>query len=135
MKAREYFNNGYSCSESIIMELADKGVVSRELLSLATPFSGGIGSGCLCGAIAGAQLVIGYLFGRENNQGNDNIARALAKEFMDEFKKKHRVTCCRILTSGLDMASPERKAHCTNMVEDCSKILNHIIEQNLKTVL
>ena len=135
MKAREYFNNGYSCSESIIMELADRGVVSRELLSLATPFSGGIGSGCLCGAIAGAQLVIGYLFGRENNQGNDNIARALAKEFMDEFKKKHRVTCCRILTSGLDMASPERKAHCTNMVEDCSKILNHIIEQNLKTVL
>ena len=135
MKAREYFNNGYSCSESIIMELADKGVVSRELLSLATPFSGGIGSGCLCGAVAGAQLVIGYLFGRENNQGNDNIARALAKEFMDEFKKKHRVTCCRILTSGLDMASPERKAHCTNMVEDCSKILNHIIEQNLKTVL
>ena len=135
MKATEYFNNGYSCSESIIMELADKGVVPRELLSLATPFSGGIGSGCLCGAIAGAQLVIGYLFGRENNQGNNNIARALAKEFMDEFKKKHRVTCCRILTSGLDMASPERKAHCTNMVEDCSKILNHIIEQNLKTVL
>ena len=135
MKAREYFNNGYSCSESIIMELADKGVVPRELLSLATPFSGGIGSGCLCGAIAGAQLVIGYLFGRENNQGNNNIARALAKEFMDEFKKKHRVTCCRILTSGLDMASPERKAHCTNMVEDCSQILNHIIEQNLKTVL
>lgn len=135
MKSTEYFNNGYSCSESIIMELADKGVVPRELLSLATPFSGGIGSGCLCGAIAGAQLVIGYLFGRENNQGNDNIARALAKEFMDEFKKKHRVTCCRILTSGLDMASPERKAHCTNMVEDCSKILNHIIEQNSKTVL
>ena len=59
MKAREYFNNGYSCSESIIMELADKGVVSRELLSLATPFSCGIGSGCLCGEIAGAQLVIG----------------------------------------------------------------------------
>ena len=135
MKSTEYFNNGYSCSESIIMELADKGVVPRELLSLATPFSGGIGSGCLCGAIAGAQLVIGYLFGRENNQGNNNIARALAKEFMDEFKKKHRVTCCRILTSGLDMASPERKAHCTNMVEDCSKILNHIIEQNSKTVL
>ena len=54
---------------------------------------------------------------------------------MDEFKKKHRVTCCRILTSGIDMASPERKAHCTNMVEDCSKILNHIIEQNSKTVL
>ena len=135
MKSTEYFNNGYSCSESIIMELADKGVVPRELLSLATPFSGGIGSGCLCGAIAGAQLVIGYLFGRENNQGNNNIARALAKEFMDEFKKKHRVTCCRILTSGLDMASPERKAHCTNMVEDYSKILNHIIEQNSKTVL
>ena len=127
MKAAEYFNNGYSCSESIIMEAIEKGLVEKknlipeELLSVATSFSGGMGSGCLCGAIAGSQMVLGYVLGRSN-------ARVAAKKFIEEFKKNHKATCCRVLTAGLDMASPERKAHCTNMVNDCSKILEEMIK-------
>ena len=66
MKASEYFNNGYSCSESMIKWAIDEGLVSEDLLSVATPFSGGMGSGCLCGAIAGAHMIIGSQFGREN---------------------------------------------------------------------
>lgn len=128
MKAAEYFNQGYSCSESILMEAIEKGLVPKELLSVATSFSGGMGSGCLCGAIAGSQIIIGYLYGRENSQGNDTIARKLAKNFIEEFKKTHKATCCRVLTAGLDMASAERKAHCTNMVNDCSRILEEIIK-------
>lgn len=121
MKAAEYFNNGYSCSESIVMEAIEKGLVPEEVLPMATSFSGGMGSGCLCGAIAGAQMVLGYTLGREN-------ARAAAKQFILEFMKNHKATCCRVLTRGMDMASPERKAHCTNMVNDCSKILNEMIK-------
>ena len=121
MKAAEYFNNGYSCSESIIMEAIEKGLVPEELLSVATSFSGGMGSGCLCGAIAGSQMVLGYVLGRSN-------ARVAAKKFIEEFKINHKATCCRVLTAGLDMASPERKAHCTNMVNDCSKILEEMIK-------
>ena len=126
MKASEYFLNGYSCSESIIKGAVDAGLVPEELLPIATPFCAGISSGCLCGAIAGSQMVLGYLFGRNNKNGNEVIAKAKAKEFMEEFKKNHKATCCRVLTSGLDMGSPERKAHCANMVEDCSKILEEL---------
>ena len=128
MKAVEYFNQGYSCSESIIMEAIDKGLVSKDLLSVATPFSGGMGVGCLCGAIAGSQIVLGALYGRENLNNNDNIARIKAKQFIEEFMKNHKATCCRVLTSGMNMASSERKAHCSNMVDDCSKILEEIIK-------
>ena len=128
MKAAEYFNQGYSCSESIVMEAIEKGLVPKELLSVATSFSGGMGSGCLCGAVAGSQMVLGWLYGKNNLQGNDIKARAFAKQFIEEFKKNHKATCCRVLTAGLDMASPERKAHCTNMVNDCSKILEEIIK-------
>lgn len=128
MKAAEYFNQGYSCSESILMEAIDKGIVPKELLSVATPFSGGMGSGCLCGAIAGSQIVLGALYGKNNHAGNEVIARNKAKQFIEEFKKTHKATCCRVLTAGMDMASPERKAHCTNMVNDCSKILEAMIE-------
>ena len=128
MKAAEYFNSGYSCAESIVMEAIEKGLVPKELLSVATAFSGGMGSGCLCGAISASQIVIGYLFGRDNVNGNEIKARALAKQFIEEFKKNHPATCCRVLTRGMDMASPERKAHCTNMVNDCSKILEEMIK-------
>lgn len=128
MKAAEYFNNGYSCSESIVMEAIEKGLVPKELLPVATAFSGGMGSGCLCGAIAGSQMILGYLFGRDNKQGNDMKARAAAKGFIDEFLKSHKATCCRVLTRGLEMASPERKAHCSNMIDDCTKILDDMIK-------
>lgn len=128
MKAAEYFNNGYSCSESIIMGAVDAGIIPKDLLPVATSFSGGMGSGCLCGAVAASQIIIGYLFGRENRHGNEVQARTMAKKFIEEFKKNHKATCCRVLTAGMDMASPERKAHCTNMVNDCSKILEEIIK-------
>lgn len=131
MKAAEYFNQGYSCSESIVMEAIEKGLVPKELLPIATSFSGGMGSGCLCGAIAGSQIVLGYLFGRENQTGNDVQARPAAKEFIAKFKESHPATCCRVLTRGMDMASPERKAHCTNMVNDCSKILEEMIKSKV----
>ncbi len=128
MNSVEYFNNGYSCAESVIMDAVEKGIVPKDLLPVATAFSGGMGSGCLCGAIAASQIVIGWLYGKENKNGNEYLARALAKQFIDEFKKNHRATCCRVLTAGMDMASAERKAHCANMVSDCSKILEEIIK-------
>lgn len=128
MKAVEYFNSGFSCSESIIKEAIEKGLVSEELLPVATSFCAGIGVGCLCGAVAASQIVIGWIYGRDNKFGNEVKAKALAKQFMEEFKKNHKATCCRVLTAGLEMGSPERKAHCSNMVNDCSKILEEMIK-------
>jgi len=129
MKAVEYFTKqGYSCAESVMQSMIDDGVVPKELLPVATAFSGGMGSGCLCGAIGASQCIIGYLYGKNNANGNDLLARNKAKDFITEFKKNHKATCCRVLTAGMDMTSPERKAHCANMVDECSKILIDIIK-------
>ena len=127
MNATEYFNSGYSCSESMIMWAVDEGLVSKDILPLATSFSGGMGVGCLCGAVAGAQMIIGSQFGRENKAGNEVLARAKAKELVQRFMETHKATCCRVLTRGLEMGSPERKAHCTNMVNDCEKLVKELI--------
>ena len=128
MKASEYFNNGYSCSESMIKWAMDEGLVSEGLLPVATSFSGGMGVGCLCGAVAGAQMIIGSQFGRENKSGNEVIARVKAKELVQKFMETHKATCCRVLTRGLEMGSPERKAHCTNMVESCQKLVEELVQ-------
>ena len=85
MNAVEYFKNGYSCSESIIKWGIDEGLVPEELLPVATPFSGGMGSGCLCGAIAGAQMIIGYFYGKNNKFENEALARSKAKEVIKRF--------------------------------------------------
>ena len=53
---------------------------------------------------------------------------AFAKELVQRFTEKHKATCCRVLTRGMDMASPERKAHCANMVDECSKLVKEILE-------
>ena len=135
MRAAEYFTNGYSCSESMIKWAIDEGLVSDDILSLATPFSGGMGVGCLCGAIAGAQIILGSQFGRENKHGNENTARAKAKELIQRFTQKHGATCCRVLTRGMEMASPERKAHCVNMVDECENLVKDLLNSEKSGIL
>lgn len=125
-KAIEYYMNGYSCSESIVKTAIDAGLCDESLLPCATSFSGGMLSGCLCGAAAGAQLVLGYNFGRGNSKGNDDEGRAKAKEFIEEFKKRNKVTCCKVLSMGLE--GIERKRHCCKMVGDGAEILEQMLK-------
>lgn len=131
MKAVDYFMQGNSCSESIIMSAIEKGYCSKDLISVATSFSGGIGSGCLCGAVSGSLMVIGSLFGKGNAHGNPVIAKQLAKEFLTQFKDSHIATCCRVLSKGFEMGSPERKKHCCNFVEYCENLLEQILQKEL----
>lgn len=128
-KATEYFMQGYSCSESIVKAAIEKGLVNENLLPLASPFSGGLSSGCLCGAVAGMQLIFGAMFGRDDNERDGMAARKLAKKSIEMFKEKNKYTCCKALTAGYDMASQERKKHCVKMVETCAEIVEELIKQ------
>jgi len=125
-----YFNNGYSCAESILKSAIDEGLCPKELLPCATPFSGGMSSGCLCGAVSASQIVIGYNFGRENSKNNEVLARQKAAELVEEFKKRNKVTCCKILTKDV----VDRKKHCSKMVLDCAEILEEMFEMKSKVV-
>ncbi len=130
-KAVNYFKNGYSCSESVVQAAIDKGYVNEDLLSAASSFSGGMGVRCLCGAVAGAQLVFGAMFGRKNNVRDGLKARALAKNFNEEFMKKYKVNCCKVLSAGFEFSSPERKQHCAQMVEYCAQLTDSMIKQEI----
>lgn len=125
-RAIKYFMEGYSCSECIVQACIDEGICDREILPCATTFSGGMSSGCSCGSVTGAQIVLGYLFGRGNKFGNQVSAREKAGEFVEEFKKLNKVTCCRILSAGY--SGSERKNHCTKFVSDACDILEELMK-------
>mgnify|MGYP001052061494 FL=1 len=129
-KAIEYFKSGFSCSESIIKAASEEGICPKEFLSIATAFSGGMSSGCVCGTVAAAQLINGYYFGRENSLGNEVVARQNARAIVDEFKKRNKVTCCRILSGGLE--GPARKERCAKYVADVCEIIEDIIKAKVK---
>lgn len=124
--APKYFIEGYSCSEAIAKSAQDLGFADENFVSISTSFSGGMSSRCLCGAVAGAQMVLGLLHGKNK----DNCARGLAKEFYERFCSIHKVTCCKVL-SGMykDFHSIERKQHCVTMVTDSAKILDKMLEE------
>ena len=128
-KAVELYKEGYSCSESIARAASECNIVNvdKELItSIATSFSGGMGSGCVCGAVAGSQMVIGLEHGRKSLEASAS-GKIKAKEFIDEFKSKHKVTCCKALTGKYEFGSPERKTLCTGLVKDCAEILEKMI--------
>lgn len=126
--AKNYYQQGFSCSESIVLAAVDNNLCDKSILPVATAFSGGMGAGCLCGAVAGAQLVIGFNHGRFNQKNNKESARILSKELIDKFKEKRKTTCCRALTAKFDIGSIERKQNCTELVEECAEILENMIK-------
>lgn len=129
---KHFLHEGFSCSESVVMAAIDKGLVEESLLNCASSFSGAMSSGCLCGAIAASQMVIGALHGR----GKSGMARKLAKEFIDKFKEQNKATCCRVLSGKFEHGSPERKQNCAKLVGCSIDILEEILknaELQLKT--
>lgn len=119
-----FLKQGFSCSETMVQAAFELGLVPKELVNTATAFSGGMASKCLCGAVSGSQIILGYLCGKYKS----NTARALGKEFYEKFTAKNKVTCCKILTKDfVDFHSPERKAHCVKMVLDAAEILDEMM--------
>lgn len=121
-----YLNKGYSCCESIIKAAIDEGLCDKDLLPVASAFSGGMSSGCVCGAVATAQIISGTFFGRENKYGNPNTVREKAAFIVEEFKKRNKVTCCRVLSKGLQ--GVERKQNCAKYVADVCDIIEQLLK-------
>lgn len=125
--AKDFYKQGYSCSESILKAAAEKGYLPEELVKLSTAFSGGMSSGCLCGALAGSQLVISSNFGRSELHEDSSECKEKAKQFIENFKEKHKFTCCKALSAKYEFASAERRQNCATLVEDAAEILEQVV--------
>lgn len=137
--AEEYFRKGeYYCSEAIVASIKNNFNVEMpdEMIAMASGFPVGIGkTKCTCGAISGAVLSIGYFFGRTKGstpQDPRSIKTLeLAKELQDYFKGRNKVSCCSILTKGMDMSSGEHKAQCIRFTGEMAEKAAEIIAREL----
>jgi len=133
--AVDIFNQGFACSESIIYAIKKHFELdlSDDAIAMSSGFPWGLGgAGCICGALAGGTMCIGYFFGRrEPGDPRINKCFQLTNELHDYFKENCGATCCRILTKEKEKNSPERKSQCTSFVADTVKKTAEIILREL----
>jgi C_GCAxxG_C_C family probable redox protein len=116
-KAEEYYRCGeFYCSEAIVKTIKDEFELELpdQVIAMASGFPVGIGgSGCTCGALTGGIMALGMFFGR-TNAGDPAVNKimSLSKELHDIFKSRHKSTCCRVLTKGMEMGSKEHMEQC-----------------------
>jgi C_GCAxxG_C_C family probable redox protein len=116
-KAGDLYRCGdFFCSEAVVKTIRDEFELPLpdDVLAMASGFPVGIGgAGCTCGAISGGVLALGMVFGRKTaGDPSVNKIMALAKELHDNFKSRHKSTCCRVLTKGMEKGSQEHMNQC-----------------------
>lgn len=135
--AVEIFTSGFACSESVIYAIRKhfEMDLSDDAIAMSSGFPWGLGGGgCICGALAGGTMCIGYFFGRRT-PGDPKITKCfeLTNELHDKFKKAYGASCCRILIKDYpDRNSAERKAHCIEMVTGTVAMVAEILMRELE---
>ena len=129
-RAKELYFEGYVCAESIVKAAAEEGRVPEEYIKVATGFGHGMLSGCVCGAVTGAQMIIGATYGRTTADQDRMVCAEMSKALVDEFKKTYKVTCCRALGGKLKRESPEQKEKCSQIIEHVAGILDGLLAEN-----
>ena len=141
--AEQYFRDGkYYCSEAIVNSIRDHIApeMSEDCLRMASGFPVGMGkTKCSCGAVTGAILALGYFFGRDEGSTPKDPKSVKTLElsaelnhFFRENNGKNKVTCCSVLTRGMDMASGEHKEQCIYFTGMMAKKLAEIIQREIK---
>jgi len=108
--AADYAEQGFLCSESVLLALCKSLNVSSELVPrIATGFGAGIGrSGEVCGALSGGVMGLGLRFGRSTVDDVQDERRPywFAQELVAQFKANFGHVRCRDLL-GLDLSRAE----------------------------
>lgn len=130
--AETYYRTGqFYCSEAIVKTINDEFGLNYpdNVVRLASGFPIGIGSaGCACGAVTGGVMALGMVFGREL-PGDPCIDRCLglSRELHTLFVRRHGCLCCRTLTHGMVLKSPEHLKQCIaftgEVAEETAKII------------
>ena len=132
-KALNYFSQKMHCSQSVIAAFAeDCGITEAQALKLGSCFGGGMRKGEVCGAVTGALMVLGLMYGE--SKVDDAAARLVSIKvndlMMNRFKEKCGSYICNDLL-GCDITTEEGHNYCLEnkkFIEFCPKMVTAAVE-------
>ena len=146
VKALEYFDRHFHCSQAVLAAFSDKtGLTEEQSLKLGGCFGSGMRKGEVCGACTGALMVLGLLYGQydENDLASRERANLVNEQMMEQFAAKAGSYICNELL-GEDIKTPEGLARvreqnlfhtlCPKMVATAVMILEQIIADQEKDI-
>jgi len=102
---------------------------------MATPFGGGLGrSGCICGALSGAVMILGAAKGRVSADVPRKESYELSNEYHKRFYEKFGATCCRVLVKE-EFGSREQGDRCYRIITESAELMmNFLIEKKIVNI-
>lgn len=118
-KASDYHKQGFTCGEAMIKAYNEKNNTNIPV-SLGSGMGTGFTIGSTCGAVGAAAVIIGSLKGREC-ETEQNEARKLTKELMDDVKGKYSTENCKELKKN--------GVSCAEIIEHTFESLDRILSR------
>ncbi len=114
-----YFQQGFLCSESVVLSAAQ--ALRKEcacLPALATGLGAGLGcTGGMCGLLSGGILALGLKYGRTQGDQDFGPCMGQTQQFMGWFAERFGSTHCNDLL-GCDVSTPEGQAEAKQRFEE-----------------
>ncbi|MGI5891843.1 MAG: C-GCAxxG-C-C family protein [Bacillota bacterium] len=133
------FEGGIDCSQIVFSEFSEQlGVDKETAKKIAASFGAGMWNGEVCGAVAGAMMVIGLKYGHTKLGDEKAKGQTIAKvnQFKEAFEREHGSIVCREILGydipeELDIVMEQREffkpEKCPSYVCTAIKILNDIL--------
>jgi|ERR1035437_4865349 C_GCAxxG_C_C family probable redox protein len=136
-KALSYFEEGYACSQSVLLAFAEQYDLNEKTAKLiSSTFGGGMGRlRQKCGAVTGGFMVLGLAYGNTDPKDMDTKLYAYKKvqELNQSFEELHGTSICAELLNKhtTEAGINERKHHkiiCSKLVEDATGLVFDLLK-------
>jgi len=129
-RAAEIMRQGLHCSEAILRWFnTELGLgLDDAALKMATGFAGGIGCARdVCGALTGAIMVIGALYGRSRPGIDDQKCQELCKRLRADFINEFGSSSCEYLTKGVWGATNQQDLCADRITSRTAELLHELL--------
>ena len=131
-RGTELFKSGFNCAQAVVGAFAGElGLDEKTAMKISAGFGGGVGrTGEICGALSGAAIVAGMLYGA--TEGGDAASKARTYEEIQRiiklFKEKNTfVTCRELKNPPSDGERVYNRRACMQLVEDAIAVTEQVI--------
>ena len=138
-----YYADAFACSQAVFTAFGKEiGLTEDQCLKIGSAFGGGMARKQLtCGAVTGALMVIGLLYGRGlgDDVSQKEITYKKANELFAKFQSRNGSLNCKDLLQGLNLNDPEElkkiqelrlfQTSCVKYIQDVVEIVEGMIER------